>query len=96
MRGWLASIARERSVRRQVPAYLELANMFEFYAEFDIVTFDEQAASEFERLRRAKLRLGTMDLKIAATALVNKAVLLSANRSDFGRVPGLRVENWLD
>ena len=35
-------------------------------------------------------------LKIAATALVNNALLLSANQRDFERVPGLRVENWLD
>jgi predicted nucleic acid-binding protein len=37
-----------------------------------------------------------MDLKIAATALVNHAVLLSANLADFEQVAGLRVENWLD
>jgi len=30
------------------------------------------------------------------TALVHNALLLSANQRDFGRVPGLRVENWLD
>ena len=46
-------------------------------------------------LRRSHiaLRLGTMDRKIAATALVNDALLLSANRTDFQRGPGLRVEN---
>ena len=44
----------------------------------------------------AKIRLGTMDLKIAAIALVNDALLLTANRRDFERVPALRVENWLD
>jgi tRNA(fMet)-specific endonuclease VapC len=96
MRGWLATIARERSVRRQVPAYGELANLFEFFAEFEIAAFDETVVDRFDDLRGAKLRIGTMDLKIAATALVNQATLLSANRGDFGRVPGLRVENWLD
>jgi tRNA(fMet)-specific endonuclease VapC len=35
-------------------------------------------------------------LKIAATALVHDALLLSANLRDFERVPGLRIENWLD
>jgi tRNA(fMet)-specific endonuclease VapC len=47
-------------------------------------------------LRRQKLRIGSRDLKIPATALVNDALLLSANRADFETVPGLRVENWLD
>jgi len=40
--------------------------------------------------------LDPRDLKIAASALVNSALLLFANRTDFERVPGLRVENWLD
>ena len=96
MRGWLAVIAKEKSALRQVLGYRELALLFEFYQEFEIVAFDEAAAQQFDDLRRQKLRIGTMDLKIAATALVNHALLLSANRSDFERVPGLRVENWLD
>lgn len=96
MRGWLAVIARERTAMRQVAGYRELARWFEFYQEFEIVLFDEKAAQQFDHLREQRLRLGTMDLKIAATALVNNALLLSANRRDFERVPGLRVENWLD
>ncbi|HLN27842.1 MAG TPA: hypothetical protein VK395_08865 [Gemmataceae bacterium] len=50
---------------------------------------------ESERGRRL-IGMGTMDLKIAAVALVNNALLLSANLRDFRRVPGLRTENWLD
>jgi tRNA(fMet)-specific endonuclease VapC len=96
MRGWLAVIAREKSALRQVAGYRELARLFEFYQEFEIVLFDETAAGQFDDLRSQRLRLGTMDLKIAATALAQHALLLSANRSDFERVPGLRVENWLD
>ncbi len=37
---------------------------------------------------KEKLRIGSRDLKVAATALVNHALLLSANRTDFERVPG--------
>lgn len=95
MRGWLAVIAKERQAIRQVAGYRELAQLFEFYFEFEIVLFDEAAARKFNDLRGQRLRIGTMDLKIAATALVNNAVLLSANGGDFERVPGLRVENWL-
>jgi tRNA(fMet)-specific endonuclease VapC len=96
MRGWLATVAKERTVHRQIPAYRELAKLFEFFAEFDIVVLDDRAADEFESLRSARLRLGTMDLKISAITRANQALLLSANLGDFGRVPGLRVENWLD
>lgn len=96
MRGWLAVIAKEKQAIRQVLGYRELAGLFEFYQEFEIVPFDEAAARRFDELRAQRLRLGAMDLKIAATALVHDALVLSANRRDFERVPGLRVENWLD
>jgi tRNA(fMet)-specific endonuclease VapC len=96
MRGWLAALAKERTAMRQVAGYRELTRLFEFYQEFEIVPFDEAAARQFDELRTQRLRLGTMDLKIAAIALAQNALLLSANLRDFERVPGLRVENWLD
>jgi tRNA(fMet)-specific endonuclease VapC len=96
MRGWLAAIAKERHANRQVLAYRELARLFEFFRTFTIAHFDERAAEQFDGLGTRKLRLGTMDRKIAAIALANQALLLSANRRDFAQVTGLRVENWLD
>jgi tRNA(fMet)-specific endonuclease VapC len=42
------------------------------------------------------MRIGAMDLKIACIALVHGALVLSANLQDFQKVPGLRVENWMD
>lgn len=96
LRGWLATIARERLVRRHIAPYRELATLFEFYGDYRIVLFDEQAADRFDQLKAAKLRIGTMDLKIAAIALTHHALLLSANLRDFQQIPGLRVENWLD
>ncbi len=94
-RGWLAEVGRQRDVQKQVLAYERLARLFEFLAHWTVVRFDARAAAEFIRLRKQLRRMGTQDLKIAAIALTNGALLLSANLSDFSQVPGLRVENWL-
>ena len=96
MRGWLAEINRWREVRRQITAYERLVRMVEFLSEWEIIRLDDAAADEFDRLRKQGVRIGTQDLKIASVALVHDALLLSANLRDFRRVPGLRVENWLE
>ena len=70
--------------------------MFRFFAGFEIVPFDDAAVERFEHLIASKIRIGTMDLKIAAIALAQNALLLTANRRDFEQVPGLRFENWMD
>jgi tRNA(fMet)-specific endonuclease VapC len=96
MRGWLAWINRSDDVRRQVPGYQELLRLFGFFARWHVVPFDERAASEFYGLRAQRIRIGTMDLKIAAIALVHGALLLSANLRDFQQVPNLRIANWIN
>jgi tRNA(fMet)-specific endonuclease VapC len=96
MRGWLAWINRSDDVHRQVPAYQELLRLFVFFSRWPVVPFDEQAASAFQGLRTQRIRIGTMDLKIAAIALVHDALLLSANLRDFQQIPNLRVANWIN
>lgn len=96
MRGWMASIAKERLVRRQIAAYRELAELFGFFSGYHIALFDEKAADRYDALKSAKVRIGTMDLKTAAIALAHGALLLTANRRDFEKVPGVRFENWMD
>ena len=94
MRGWMAYIARAKSLQRQVEGYQRLRQHLDNYRQIPILDFDQRAAGEYQQLRRRRLRLGTMDLKIAAIALAQDATLLSRNRSDFGRIPGLAVEDW--
>ena len=96
MRGWLAVVSRERQFLRQAFGYRELQRLFEYYQDFEVVAFDAAAAERGEALRQMHRRLGATDLKIAATALVHDATLLSANLRDFGRISGLKVENWLN
>ena len=95
LRGWLAEINRYRTPHQQLSAYDGMQNYLEFLRKFPLMAFDVPAADEFDRLRRMKVRIGSMDSKIACIALVHNVLLLSANLRDFQKVPGLRVENWL-
>lgn len=51
----------------------------------------EKAARLFAALRRAGQRIGERDLLIAATAVANGHTLVTLNRSEFERVPGLTL-----
>lgn len=95
MRGWLAAINKLPAGDPQVIAYDSLAEFLEFYKRWSPLRFDRLAAEEFERLKAQRIRIGTMDLKIAAIALRHGATLLSANLRDFRQAPGLTVEDWL-
>jgi tRNA(fMet)-specific endonuclease VapC len=64
------------------------------YRRIPVLAFDEAAAAVFQRLRRSRLRAGTMDLKIAAIVLSRDAILLSRNLGDFSQIPNLHVEDW--
>ena len=95
VRGWLAKIREAADVEDQVPYYGRFVDLIGFFSKWQIVPFDARAAGVFKQLRKDRVRIGTMDLKIAAIALVPRAKLLSANLRDFQQVPGLDVENWL-
>lgn len=75
-------------------AWRALSSIVEFFRRWQVVRFDDRAADEFDRIRR--INIGTQDLRIAAIAKSNDALLLSANLRDFHKVAGLRVESWLD
>jgi len=94
MRGWLAYVARASSQDQQVEAYKRLRLHVERYRRIPLVDYDGRAATEFDRLRAARVRVKAADLKIAAIALANDATLLTRNAADFERVPGLRFEDW--
>src|SRR4051794_27107371 len=51
-RGWLVAIARHRDPDKQVRAYEQLAKLFDFLGDWDIVRFDVRAADHFTRLRQ--------------------------------------------
>ena len=94
MRGWLSVVASAKKRSQEVAAYQRLHALLNFFGAIPVLDYDEDAAERFESMRRSRLRVGTMDLKIAAIALSQRGQLLSRNLRDFQRVPGLQVEDW--
>jgi tRNA(fMet)-specific endonuclease VapC len=94
MGGWLAFKAHAKTISQEIAAYAKLRKHIEDYRTNKILDFDELAAAELQRHRSLKIRIGTMDLKIAAFTKVQGATLLTRNLGDFRKVPGLKAEDW--
>lgn len=93
-RGWLSYMSRSGMGEGQIAGYTSLHRLLRDYSTRKVLDFDESAFQKFQDLRAQRIRIGTMDLRIAAIALAHDATLLSRNLSDFRKVPGLRVEDW--
>ena len=65
-----------------------------------ILPFDAAAAQVAARIRveleRAGQPIGLHDVLIAATSLAVNGTIVTRNVTEFGRVKGLRVENWYE
>jgi tRNA(fMet)-specific endonuclease VapC len=59
-----------------------------------VLDFTEIAFEQFQELTRQKVQVGTQDLRIASIALSIDATVVTRNRRDFERVPGLKIEDW--
>jgi tRNA(fMet)-specific endonuclease VapC len=95
LRGRLAVIAaNSQKPSRLIAAYLDLEQTLRYFAPWQVLPFSETEYQTFLQLRRNGVRIGTHDLRIAATALNRQMTVVTANVSDFARVPGLKVEDW--
>lgn len=69
-----------------------------FLRPLSIVEFVSQDAGVYAavraKLERAGTPIGPLDTLIAAQAVARKLILVSNNEREFGRVAGLRLENW--
>jgi tRNA(fMet)-specific endonuclease VapC len=97
IRGRLAHIRRAQAKKDEVrlgQALHWLSVTLQVLREVDLLPYDDASQQEFAQLRSLRLpRLGVQDLRIAAIARANGAVLVTAEVA-FKNVPGLRVEDW--
>ncbi|MEK7728823.1 MAG: type II toxin-antitoxin system VapC family toxin [candidate division KSB1 bacterium] len=98
MRGRLAQIKRasQKSAPPQklIKAFEELKKGAQYFCYVRVLDFDMPAEAQFKNLHLQKLRVGVQDLRIAAIALATNNVLVTRNRHDFEKIPGLMLEDW--
>ena len=74
------------------------AALAKFLLPLEILPYGEDAAQAYGKIRpvleKAGCAIGAMDLLIAAHALSFPATLVTHNRREFQRVPGLKLEDW--
>ncbi len=90
----MAYMARTKTVAQEIEAYARPKAHLRNFRNVLVLDFDERAGVEYQRLRRLRIRIGTMDLKISAIVFTHDATLLSENLSDFRKVPCLKVADW--
>lgn len=88
----------EVGIAKSIAPRKRKAQLQEFARLVNIVPFDAAAARSAAGIR-AKLEkrgvpIGPYDVLIAASAMVNNCTLVTHNQKEFGRVKGLRIEDW--
>jgi tRNA(fMet)-specific endonuclease VapC len=86
----------EKSARR-----LENLQAIEhFTARLEVLAFSQKAAAHFGQIRADVERLGKpvgpLDMLIGAHARAEGLIVVTNNAREFRRLPGVRVENWVD
>lgn len=88
--GVMASASAKRKQNQQVLDNLAL--------HLTVLDWPQEAAPHYAEIRldlkKRGAQLGAADLMIAAHARALDAVVVTNNTKDFGRVKGLRFENW--
>jgi tRNA(fMet)-specific endonuclease VapC len=81
------------------PGQNQLA-LAQFLAPLEILSYDDEAAQHYGRLRtdleKRGTPIGSLDMLIAAHALCVGCILITNNEREFKRVQDLKVDNWVN
>lgn len=97
MRGRLNLIRQAEAGRASISlarAYELFEDTFADFRRLPILSYTGLAEALSQEWRQQGVRLGTHDLRIAAICVAHGATLISRNRRDFERIPGLVAEFW--
>jgi tRNA(fMet)-specific endonuclease VapC len=62
--------------------------------QLQILAYTSQAESLYQHWKQQGIHVSTHDMRIAAMCVAHNTKLITRNRRDFERIPGLEVEFW--
>jgi tRNA(fMet)-specific endonuclease VapC len=96
--GWVVRINNAKEIEDVVRLYRKLDRTVLLCKRIPVLGFDEAVGDRYRQMLQATPSLSKKrlekDMRIAAIALVNEAIVVTRNDRDFSQVPGLRLENW--
>ena len=87
-------ISRARTNHDLISGYKLLHETLLSYQSGSLLDMDIAAVATLDQLIANRVRLKTMDLRIAAITLSVGATLVTRNARDFSKVLGLSIEDW--
>jgi tRNA(fMet)-specific endonuclease VapC len=92
--GWYTLTRQARRPEQLARAYALFGEAVVRLARWRILPYTESAVARVAHHKTLRLNVRLMDLHIAAITLENGGVIVTRNRRDFGRIPGLIVQDW--
>ena len=97
VRGRFAVIRQAEAGKGKVDlpqAYALLDESFRALAAVRTLPYTAAAETLFQSFRKAKIRVGTRDMRIAAICIDQGATLVTRNARDYNLIPGLTLDVW--
>lgn len=92
--GWTKYVKQSNDPLKIVTGYARLEQILKDFSCSQVLPFSLAASEVFEDLKRKKIRVATMDLRIASIAISQQMTVVTRNTVDYERIPGLIVQDW--
>jgi tRNA(fMet)-specific endonuclease VapC len=96
--GWVGQLNRVENEAYKIEIYQRLHLTTQFIQQMPVLNYEQAASVQYQQIIKAnpilaKRRL-EKDMRIAAIALANNAIIVTRNKRDFEQVPQLTIEDW--
>lgn len=92
--GWTKYVKQSNDPAKIVSGYARLEQVLKDFSCAQVLPFSFAASEVFEDLKRTKIRVATMDLRIASIAISKQMTVVTRNTIDYERIPGLMLQDW--